>query len=76
MGSLLAWLFLKSNDPHYNAFHGKEGKKKAGAKPPENCWDHFCSIKENALLIQRRHCKKGTIVLLMKKSGVQTPRTP
>ena len=36
VGSLLVWLFLKSNAI---SFHGKEGKIRVGAKPLENVWD-------------------------------------
>ena len=76
MGSLLAWLFLKTNGPHYNAFHGKEGKKKAGAKPPENFWDNFSSIKENALFDTKRALQKGHFHSFDEKSRGPDPQDP
>ena len=77
MRSLLVQLFLKSNDPCYNLFswqgrknrgQGQSSQKISGTTPFQ--------FKENAHFDTKRALQKEHFILLLKRAGVQTPRTP
>ena len=75
MGSLLAWLLLKSNDPHCNLFHSNEEKwgDEAPRKRLEPC---LFQSNENALSVTKRTQQKEHLLSFTKKGRGPDPQYP
>ena len=56
--------------------YGRGGKHWDGAKPPKNFETTLFHGSEMPLLVRERELQKGTFILLLKRQGSRSPRTP
>ena len=76
MGSLLTWLFLKSNEPQCHLFSRQRKKNGGCGRNPQKIFGTTSfQSKENALFDINRTLLKEHFCSLAEKAGVQTRRT-